>query len=218
MKKLLFYYVCVFSFHIVCVQMRFSPEQALEKLRQGNNRLLRTSKVCMRLDKKTRGSLVEMQKPYAVVVTCSDSRVPPELIFNQQLGDLFVVRSAGPTLQETDIGSIEYGVKYLGASIVVVLGHKNCGAVQATLAFLKSQQLHSNHIQSVIDAITPALSAKEDYQGAAGLRKAVITYVQYLTKRLANTKPLLNKYSKAGTLKIVGAYYDLVTGKVTFLP
>ncbi len=194
-----------------------TPQDALKRLLKGNKEHLKDLRICIGVDKSMRHSLVETQRPFAVIVSCSDSRVPPELIFHQKLGDLFVVRAAGSALQEIGLGSIEFAVKYLGASLVMVLGHRNCGAVQASLSFLKTGKPYISHIQTIINTIVPALKNKELYESSQGLSVAVKDNVRFIVENLNNTGPILKEYVTDGRIKIVGAYYDLKTGKVTLV-
>lgn len=184
----------------------------LERLVQGNQRYVTSKTVCHEDWAAKRAALLENQKPFAVIVTCSDSRVPPEIIFDQSLGDLFVVRVAGNIVDDFAIGSIEYGVNVLGANTVLVLGHSNCGAVDAALKGMK----FDNHIQEVVDAIKPAVAATKKESGNL-LEKTIKANVKFVEEKLKSSKPLLAKLVEKGTLRIAGGYYDLESGKVEFL-
>src|SRR5262249_8904804 len=150
----------------------------------------------------------EVQNPFAVIVSCSDSRVPPEIIFDQALGELFVVRMAGNIVDDFAIGSIEYGVSVLGANLILVLGHSNCGAVDAAMKGLK----FDNHIQEVLNAIRPAIGDVKD-----GLENAIKANVKKVEETLKTSKPVLSNLIEKGSLRVVGGYYDLSTGKVELL-
>ena len=184
----------------------------LERLMQGNQRYVTSTTVCHEDWTAKRSALVENQKPFAVIVACSDSRVPPEIVFDQSLGDLFVVRVAGNVVDDFAIGSIEYGVNILGANLVLVLGHSNCGAVQAALKGMK----FDNHIQEVLNAIQPAIAATKNESGDL-LEKAIKANVKIVKEKLKSSKPLLVKLMETGKLRISGAYYNLESGKVEFL-
>lgn len=184
----------------------------IERLKQGNQRYINSTTVCHEDWSAKRAALIEHQKPFAVIIACSDSRVPPEIIFDQTLGDLFIVRVAGNIVDDFAIGSIEYGVSVLGANLVVVLGHSNCGAVQAALQGKK----FDNHIQAVLNAIQPAIAAaKSDSENS--LEKAIKANVKNVADKLKNAKPLLAKLMENGSLSILGAYYDLQSGKVEII-
>ncbi len=183
-----------------------------ERLMQGNQRYATSTTVCHEDWSVKRSTLIAGQKPFAVIVACSDSRVPPEIVFDQSLGDLFVVRLAGNVVDDFAIGSIEYGVNTLGANLVVVLGHSNCGAVQAALKDMK----FDNHVQEVVNAIQPAIAASKNDSGDR-LEKAIKANIRIVKEKLKSSKPLLSKLTEAGTLQIIGAYYSLESGKVEFL-
>lgn len=181
--------------------------EALDRLIQGNERYINSTTVCHEDWSAKRMALVQNQKPFAVIVACSDSRVPPEIIFDQTLGDLFIVRVAGNVVDDFALGSVEYGVSVLGANLVVVLGHSNCGAVDAALKGMK----FDNHIQEVLNEIRPAI------KGVGKLEGAIKANVKSVESMLRNSKQLLAELVDSGTLSIVGGYYDLATGKVEFL-
>lgn len=189
-----------------------SSRNALKMLVDGNQRYVNSTTVCHEDWSAKRLAQVQGQKPFAVIVTCSDSRVPPEIVFDQALGDLFVIRVAGNVVDDFAIGSIEYGVTVLGADTVLVLGHSNCGAVDGALKGLK----FDNHIQEVLNAIQPAV---DNVKGATGdvLEKAIKANVTHVEEMLRSSKPVLAKLIEQEKLKILGAYYDLSSGKVEFL-
>lgn len=190
----------------------FNLTQELDRLAKGNQRYVSSSTVCHEDWSAKRLSQAKSQSPFAVIVTCSDSRVPPEIIFDQALGDLFVIRVAGNVVDDFAIGSIEYGVSVLGAKLIVVLGHSNCGAVEGALKGLK----FNNHIQEVLNAIQPAVDvAKRDSEDA--LEKAIKANVKHVQNKLKNSQPVLAKLQGEGKIQIVGAYYDLASGKVDLL-
>lgn len=152
------------------------------------------------------------QHPFAVVVTCSDSRVPPEILFDQGLGDLFVIRSAGEVVTEVELGSIEYAVEHLGTTYVVVLGHERCGAVDATL---KGGDLPPN-IEAIAAQIRPAVQAARFFPGNV-LDNAVRENAKLVLAKIKGST-LLGEAVAAGHLGLQAAYYDLDTGLVSALP
>lgn len=184
----------------------------LERLKQGNERYVSSTTVCHEDWTAKRASLIDNQKPFAIIVSCSDSRVPPEIIFDQTLGHLFIVRMAGNIVDDFAIGSVEYGVSVLGAGLIVVLGHAGCGAVDAALKGLK----FDNHIQEILDDIQPAVKAIKGQTGNS-LELAIKQNVRNVEETLKTSKPVLAKLFAAGSLKIEGGYYHLDTGKVEFL-
>ena len=183
----------------------------LERLKQGNKRYVNSTTVCHEDWTAKRTSLVDNQKPFAIIVSCSDSRVPPEIIFDQTLGHLFIVRVAGNIVDDFAIGSIEYGVSVLGAKLIVVLGHANCGAVDAALKGMK----FDNHIQEVLNDIQPSVTATKGQRGNH-LELATKQNVRNVEKTLRTSKPVLAKLFADGSLKIEDGYYHLDTREVEF--
>jgi carbonic anhydrase len=155
------------------------------------------------------------QHPIAVIVSCSDSRIPPELIFDQGLGDVFSIRTAGNVIGDYELGSIEYAVEHLHCNLIVVLGHENCGAIQAYASAENSN--HHDHIQSIIDYIA---AEEEEKMIPDSLRSNVDTLVKaniaHGVNLLRASTPVLKPLVEKNQLKIIGAYYDLDSGKVVF--
>jgi len=185
---------------------------SLERLKQGNERYVNSTTVCQEDWSAKRVALAGSQEPFAIIVSCSDSRVPPEIIFDQTLGHLFIVRVAGNIVDDFAIGSIEYGVSVLGAKLIVVLGHTNCGAVDAALKGMK----FDNHIQEIVNDILPAVAATKGKPGNP-LELATKQNVRNVEETLKKSRPVLAKLFGEGILKIEGGYYHLETGKVEFL-
>lgn len=184
----------------------------LIKLKTGNERFATGNPIHPHQSKKRRLEVVEGQNPIAIVVTCSDSRVPPEIIFDQGLGDLFVICTAGNIVDDIVIGSIEFAVKNLGVKILLVMGHENCGAVAATI----KDEKESGHINSIINAIQPAVDSVKDRPGNL-IENAVKANVEMVVERLKSTDPILSGLIIEDKLKIVGAIYNLKSGLVEFL-
>jgi carbonic anhydrase len=145
-------------------------------------------------------------------VGCSDSRIPPEIVFDQGLGDLFVVRVAGNVVDDIGLGSIEYAVDHLGVGLVVVLGHGKCGAVSATV-----QGGHADgHIGCIVEAILPALKKAKMLSGDL-TDNTIKANVGLMVDRIRASEPILSKKVHEGALKVAGAYYDIESGKVSFI-
>src|SRR5437763_7984513 len=161
---------------------------------------------------KRREEVTKSQHPFAIVLGCADSRVPPEIVFDQGLGDLFVLRVAGHVIDDHSLGSIEYAVDHLPVRLVVVLGHQRCGAVKAAKETIAAKGEAPAHIQSLVTAIQPAVEATAKGHLEATVRENVKNVVQ----ALRSSAPVLKAKVDSGELKVVGAYYSLDTGSVAF--
>lgn len=186
-------------------QTSVTPDFALEKLRQGNLRFSENELISSRREYSFGALLASKQEPFAIIVSCSDSRAPPELLFDQGVGELFVVRVAGNIVGPLELESIAYGVHYLHAPLIVVLGHENCGAVQAVC------EKNTKDIPEIASHIQPAVG---DCKG--NLEMAIKDNVRNVVAGLKTAKPF-EQFVQEGKLKVVGAFYDLNTGKVEFL-
>ena len=162
---------------------------------------------------KRRTELTKSQHPFAIILSCSDSRVPPELVFDEGLGDLFIVRVAGNVLNDEGLGSIEYGVDVLGARLIVVLGHQSCGAVDAAMKTVAAKGKAPGHIQSLVTAIKPVV----DSTPKADLETMIKANVKHVVDALRTSKPILKTRVDSGDVQVLGGYYTLDTGAVTFL-
>lgn len=186
-----------------------SPDAALKKLLAGNARYAAGNVAHPHQSEARRAEVAKGQTPFAIVVACSDSRTSPELVFDQGLGDVFVTRLAGSIVDDAALGSIEYGIDHLGASLVVVLGHERCGAVDAAMQGGKLP----GKIGAVVKPILPAVEAVKK-SGHATLDAAIEENARRIAAGLPHRSSILADRVKAGTLKIVAAYYDLDTGRV----
>jgi carbonic anhydrase len=205
-----------------------SPDEALQKLMDGNKRYVENKLTNGAMsDSATRASLAKSQKPYAIILSCSDSRVPPEIIFDKGLGEIFVVRVAGNIPDPVVLGSIEYAAEHLGSPLVMVLGHERCGAVTATVD-AKGKTTGSANIDAIVKAIEPNMKlATKDCDACKGEKKCAETkkseFVECLIDANAkNVAASLTKKSKIlrhlvdeKKIKIVAAKYDLDDGMVT---
>lgn len=191
-----------------------TPQQALDRLKAGNLRYVENRTVDPNQSQQRRIDIAQSQKPFATILGCVDSRVPPELIFDRGLGDLFVIRSAGQVLDDAVVGSLEFGIAELDTMLLVVLGHERCGAVKATIESIEHHQTLPGSMAALAEAIRPAV---EQTAGQAGdhLDNAVHANITLVSQRL-QTSPILSSAISQGKLQIVGAYYDLDSGIVTF--
>jgi carbonic anhydrase len=190
---------------------------ALDRLTAGNIRFVSQQMRYPDQSAERRAQAAQAQSPFAAVLCCSDSRVPPEVIFDQGLGDLYVVRVAGNVTDDPIIGSLEYGAEQLGLSLIVVLGHTQCGAVRAALEAFYLGAGAPAHINSLVQAIEPAVQASQAQPGDPW-RNAVTANIHLTVARLQSSPPTLAQKVKAQELQIVGALYNLDTGWVEFLP
>ncbi|SIS54665.1 carbonic anhydrase [Belliella pelovolcani] len=159
------------------------------------------------------------QHPVAAIVSCSDSRVPPELIFDQGLGDLFVIRNAGNIVGDYEIGSLEYAIEHLEVPLVIILGHTKCGAIGA---FVDHDHDHSHHYSEYIQKIIDFIDAEEEEKALSRdlpdfYEKAIEANIMHGIHELKNKVPLVNELIEAKKLRVVGAIYDVDTGKVSIL-
>lgn len=157
--------------------------------------------------------LVAGQHPHAEILSCSDSRVPPEIVFDQGLGDLFIIRVAGNVATDTVIGSLEYGAEHLHIPLIVVLGHQSCGAVTAAV----QGDPPEGHIAALVNLIKPAVEKSRGMSGDP-VANAVRINVEMVVRQLRTSTPILSELVAHGKLKIVGGVYSLETGSVTWLP
>lgn len=190
-----------------------TPEQALARLKAGNMRFVKHKEKHPDISFDRRRSLSrDGQHPYAVILGCSDSRVPPELIFDEGLGDLFVIRDAGNVVDDEVLGSIEYAVEHLGVRLVVVLGHEKCGAVSAAVA---GGEAHG-HIKAVMKAIEPAV---EETKGMPGdkVHNCVLANARRVARLIRESEPILKEAADHKKIQVIAADYDLETYSVEFL-
>lgn len=187
-------------------------KQSLKKLVDGNKRCVTCKQQNPRQDARRRKEVSKGQKPFAVVVGCSDSRIPPELIFDQGLGDLFVVRLAGNIVDALALGSIEYAVEHLGTKLVVVLGHGKCGAVTAAAQSPGAP----GHVGAIVKAIQPAVKKARKLKGDL-VDNAIRANVALVTSKIKSSKPILAEMAEKGEIEVVGAYYNIETGAVELL-
>lgn len=193
-----------------------SPEAALDLLREGNAAFLDGRTPRPDTGAARRLELAKGQAPFVAYVSCSDSRVPPELLFGRGLGELFIVRNAGNTVDTVARGSIEFAVAQLGVPLVVVMGHESCGAVQAAMAVVAENARFPGAIGEMILPIVPAVLETRGADGDA-TENAVRQNVRRTVDMLRNhTDPMLMRPQAEGRLKIVGAYYSLASGAVDF--
>lgn len=185
-----------------------TPDKAWTALLEGNQRYVSNKTLNQNRSVERVREVAEGQNPFAAILGCADSRIPPELVFDQGVGDLFVVRVAGQATGDKVLGSIEYAVAVLGSKVIVVLGHSRCGAVKAAMA-----DKGDGNIRSLVEYIKPAVDRAKDKKGDP-LKNTIDENIRLGVEKV-NASPVVAKFVKEGKVKVFAAYYDLNTGKVS---
>jgi carbonic anhydrase len=199
-----------------------SDSEALERLREGNRRFVSDVRGSAAVVTQTRRSeLAEGQEPFAIILGCSDSRVPAEIVFDQGLGDLFVIRVAGNIVASSQIGSVEFAAERFGTPLVVVLGHSRCGAVLATLEeLMRPREKQSRNLRSIVDRIRPSveglLATELRHDSEALVRHAVRANIRASANQVRHGSEVLEELIQKARVLVVGAEYSLETGCVDF--
>ncbi len=194
-----------------------TAQESLARLSEGNRRFVQGQPIHGKTSAEVFVALRESQRPFAVILGCSDSRVPPELVFDQSFGDLFVIRLAGNIIAPGVGGSIQYAYQHLGTSLLVVLGHDGCGAVKAALDARFHRAKHPERIQQLIELIDPGLDGIDPEQSPAEQLKAgVVANVRWSMHQVVQAAEARQALRERDVL-IVGAVYELATGKVRWL-
>ena len=197
--------------HTATTETSVTATEGLVLLKEGNDRYVRHEATHPDQTPERLAALTSGQHPFAIILSCSDSRVPPEIVFDQGLGDLFVIREAGNTLNDVVLGSIEYAVEHLGSPLIVVMGHEKCGAVTAAM----SGHAEGGHIPALTKPISPVIVEAKKMPGDP-VQNAVLLNARRVAKQLSQSGPFLNQGVTSGKLTIVTAVYDVTSGKVTF--
>src|SRR5580704_10626980 len=199
-----------------------SGREALKALREGNQRFVSDRRRDYGDNTARRRALVAQQEPFAIILGCSDARVPAELVFDQGLGDLFVIRVAGNIVAPSQVGSVEFAASRFGTRLVVVLGHTRCGAIQATIEELAQPADHQSlNLRSIVDRVRPSVEGllrtelRNDPDALA--REAVRSNVRASVDHLRHGSAILEQFGQTDGLMVVGAEYSLETGVVEFL-
>lgn len=194
-----------------------TADEALAKLQAGNGRFVASPELCSAQLAKQRDQVAKVQTPWASIISCADSRVPPELLFGGLgIGELFVARNAGNMADTATMGTIEYGAAVLGVPLIVVLGHERCGAVAAACEVVEKKTKFPGSIGPMVDAIVPAAQAVAGKPGDF-VDNAVRESALRTARKVAGESAIVADLVKKGKVKVVAARYDLDTGKVEFL-
>ncbi|MFT3784476.1 MAG: carbonic anhydrase [Nibricoccus sp.] len=189
-----------------------TPETALAKLVEGNKRFVSGNPGRNTPTAQQWAELAKGQHPFAIILTCADSRLSPEIIFDQGLGELFVIRNAGNLADDHVLGSIEYAVEHLGASLIVVLGHTKCGAVTAAASGGEAP----GHIKSIVESLSGAVTLAKKKPGDT-IDNAIRISSKLTVADISKAEPILSEAVKSAKVKVVAAKYDIATGAVEFL-
>ncbi|MDP3788646.1 MAG: carbonic anhydrase [Candidatus Chromulinivorax sp.] len=221
-----FLYILLYKSYFLSASKITTPDQALAELMQGNKEYNSFWNFITRAKRK---SVATMQRPFAIILSCSDSRVPTEIIFNQlDLGSLFIIRNAGNVADGVVLGSIEFGVAKLEALVIIVLGHERCGAINATIdSIIHNSPEQSGHIKDIIDAIKPAAhtileknNISQCTNNAAKdkiINKVVKENVRQVMNNLYKNSTIIATAIDSNKIKMIGAYYDLDDGNVELI-
>lgn len=194
-----------------------TADQALAKLKAGNDKFVDAPQLCAADLMQQRREVAEAQTPWATIVACSDSRVPPELLFGGLgIGELFVARNAGNMADTATMGTIEYGAGHLGVPLVVVLGHQRCGAVEAACAVVEKHEKFPGSIGPMVQAIVPAAKAVHGRPGNF-LENTIRESAKRTAANIASKSQIVAQLVKTGKVKVIAARYDLDSGRVEFL-
>lgn len=215
-------FICFFSLitfskeaaHEGRLKGEINPAKSLVLLKNGNKRYTTAHSRRDGISQKDRAKLVSGQKPYAIVLSCSDSRVPPELVFDQKLGEIFVVRTAGQSLDYSAIASIEYAVSHLGSNLIVVMGHESCGAVKAALATLKGGDAGSVWLNKLVADLHPHLKRFSELSQTDGVLVESWANVEGVASDLLARSEIVKHLVSTGEVTIQNALYHLGSGEV----
>jgi len=192
-----------------------TPADAMARLKAGNLKFVANPEEALPITAAQRSAAVHDQSPFAAILSCADSRVPPEVIFRAGLGDLFVVRAAGHVTDRAILASLEYAAEHLHVPLIVVMGHESCGAVRAAIETPAGRSQGAN-LDYMLRAIRPATAATASSPAGGRLRDAILKNVEDTVNQLVDGSPMLKQLVESGGIGLVGAYYELSTGRAHF--
>ncbi len=200
----------------VSVRSQHAPATPLDRLKAGNERFVKNAAAPMPITAETRLAQVKGQTPFAIVLSCADSRVPPEVIFNAGLGELFVVRTAGEVADKAVLASVEYGAEHLNAPLLVVMGHEACGAVKAAIETKPGAASMGPNLDALIAAIKPGFGRMNAPADLEHIRDAILANVEQVINDILSRSAIVKHLVDSGKLQAVGAFYEFSTGRVRF--
>jgi carbonic anhydrase len=192
------------------------PLDAVARLRAGNARFVANPAAQLPIDEARRQEQAKGQAPFAIVLSCADSRVPPEVIFNAGLGELFIVRTAGSVPDKAVLASIEYALEHLHTPALVVMGHESCGAVKAAIESAPGAPAPGPNLEYLLKSIQPAFGRMAGDADLAHLREAILANIEQVVNDLLGKSEIVRQAVAEGHLAVVGAFYELTTGRVRF--
>lgn len=193
-----------------------TPASALERLKTGNAKFVRDAASALPIDAERRLAQTKGQSPFAIVLSCADSRVPPEVIFNVGLGEIFVVRTAGEVTDKAVLASIEYGAEHLKAPLVVVMGHEMCGAVKTAIETKPNAPSLGPNLDALLASVRPAFQRMTAPADLEHLRDAILANVEQVVNDILGKSAIVKHLVGEGQLQLVGAYYEFASGRVRF--
>jgi carbonic anhydrase len=193
-----------------------APDMALARIMEGNGRYAANTSTNKDYS-AGRAARAGAQYPIAAIVSCADARVAPELVFDQGPGELFVTRVAGNFVNDDGLASLEYGVKFLGVPLLMVLGHSGCGAVSATIKVVQEGAVLPGHLPALVDAMKPGIEAAIARKPSDLVQEATIENVRHNVRRLQSAGPIVAALVAAGKVKVVGGVYDIASGRVVLV-
>lgn len=193
-----------------------APDLALARIMEGNGRYAANTATNKDFS-AGRAARAQAQYPIAAIVSCADARVAPELLFDQGPGELFITRVAGNFVNDDGLASLEYGVKFLGVPLIMVLGHSGCGAVAATIKVVQEGAVLPGHLPALVDALKPGIEAAIARKPSDLLQEATAENVRHNVRRLQAAKPIVADLVAAGKVKVVGGVYDIGSGRVALV-
>lgn len=211
--------ICAFAVVVLAAGPALATEKpgdALEKLKAGNGRFVENAAAGLPVDGEKRLAQVKGQSPYAIVLTCADSRVPPEIIFNAGLGELFVVRTAGEVTDKAVLASMEYAAEHLHTALLVVMGHESCGAVKAAAGAKPGSPSMGPNLDYLVKSIQPSFDRMSTPLDDQHIREATLANVEQVVNDILEHSGVIGHLQEKGELMLVGAYYELGTGRVRF--
>jgi carbonic anhydrase len=215
-RRLVLAFLILAVFSASVLRAAETPASALERLKSGNAKFVRDAASALPIDGEKRLAQLKGQSPFAIVLSCADSRVPPEVIFNVGLGEVFVVRTAGEVTDKAVLASIEYAAEHLKAPLLVVMGHEMCGAVKTAIETKPNAPSLGPNLDALIASVKPAFQRMSSPADLEHLREAILANVEQVVNEILAKSAIIKHMVSEGQVQLVGAYYEFATGRVRF--